>query len=111
MQENTSSASESLKAGNRVVAGGIVAIVLILLGAAVFLFLNLPDAPAVMQSEELLVVETMRAAEFAVGDALYGVPRHICPTVALHSFVTTVDGAGHAGRRWLVTARERQLTV
>lgn len=74
-------------------------------------FLNLPDAPAVMQSEEHLVVETMRAAEFAVGDALYGVPRHICPTVALHSFVTTVDGAGHAGRRWLVTARERQLTV
>ena len=42
MQEPTSSSTDVLKAGNRVVAGGIAAIVLILLGAAVFLFLNLP---------------------------------------------------------------------
>lgn len=73
-------------------------------------FLNLPDAEAVMQSEEHLVVTTARAGEFAVGDVLYGVPRHICPTVALHSFVTTVRD-GKADGRWLVTARERQLTV
>jgi len=44
--ENSSSVTESLKAGNRVVAFGIAAIVLILLGAALFLFLNLPDANA-----------------------------------------------------------------
>ena len=74
-------------------------------------FLNLIGAEAVMQSEEHLVVETVRAGEFNVGDALYGIPRHICPTVALHSFVTTVNGAGQAGARWKVTARERQLTV
>ena len=73
-------------------------------------FLNLQDASAVMQSEEHLVVETPRASEFAVGDVLYGVPRHICPTVALHSFVTTVRD-GRAGERWKVTARERQITV
>ena len=73
-------------------------------------FLNLIGAEAVMQSEEHLVVETVRAGELAVGDALYGIPRHICPTVALHSFVTTVRG-GQAGARWMVTARERQLTV
>ena len=46
MPENTSSAIDGLKTGNRVVAGGIAAIVLILFGAAVFLFLNLPDANA-----------------------------------------------------------------
>ncbi len=46
VQENTSSASDSLRAGNRVVAFGIAGIVLILLGAAVFLFVNLPDANA-----------------------------------------------------------------
>ncbi|NBV23392.1 MAG: D-TA family PLP-dependent enzyme [Proteobacteria bacterium] len=73
-------------------------------------FLNLPAAEAVMQSEEHLVVETAQAKEFAVGDVLYGVPRHICPTVALHSFVTTVRD-GKADGRWQVTARERQLTV
>ena len=42
MPEPISSATDNLRAGNRVVAGGIAAIVLVLLGAAVFLFLNLP---------------------------------------------------------------------
>ena len=46
MPETISSATESLRAGNRVVAFGIAAIVLILLAAAVFLFVNLPDANA-----------------------------------------------------------------
>lgn len=57
MQESTSSATDVLKAGNRVVAGGIAAIVLILLGAAVFLFLNLPDANAFNARVERLFVE------------------------------------------------------
>jgi DNA-binding winged helix-turn-helix (wHTH) protein len=43
--------------GNRVVAGGIGAIVLILLGAAVLLFLNLPDANAFNARVERLFVE------------------------------------------------------
>ena len=63
--ENTSSASESLKAGNRVVAGGIVAIVVILLGAAVFLFLNLPDANAFNAKVERLFVENDDLTSFA----------------------------------------------
>ncbi len=57
MQESTSSATDVLKAGNRVVAGGIAAIVLILLGAAVFLFINLPDANAFNVRVERLFVE------------------------------------------------------
>ena len=57
MPEPTSFATDALKAGNRVVAGGIAAIVLILLGAAVFLFLNLPDANAFNTRVERLFVE------------------------------------------------------
>lgn len=57
MPENISSASDSLKAGNRVVAGGIAAIVVILLLAAVLLFLNLPDANAFNARVERLFVE------------------------------------------------------
>ncbi|MCF8487145.1 MAG: hypothetical protein K9G71_18280 [Rhodobacteraceae bacterium] len=57
MQENTSSVTDSLRAGNRVVAFGIVAIVLILFGAALFLFLNLPDANAFNAKVERLFVE------------------------------------------------------
>lgn len=57
MQEITSSVSDSLRAGNRVVAVGIVAIVVILFGAALFLFLNLPDANAFNAKVERLFVE------------------------------------------------------
>ncbi len=46
-----------MRAGNRVVAFGIAAIVLILLAAAVFLFLNLPDANAFNTRVERLFVE------------------------------------------------------
>jgi D-serine deaminase-like pyridoxal phosphate-dependent protein len=73
-------------------------------------FLNLPDAMAVAHSEEHLVIETGRATEFAVGDCLYGVPRHICPTVALYSEAVAVrDGA--ATERWRIAARDRRLTI
>lgn len=57
MPENISSASDTLRAGNRVVAGGIAAIVLVLLAAAVFLFLNLPDANAFNARVERIFIE------------------------------------------------------
>lgn len=65
MQENTSSASESLRAGNRVVGFGIAAIVLILLAAAVFLFINLPDANAFNARVERLFVENDDLTSYA----------------------------------------------
>lgn len=57
MPETTSSVTDSLKAGNRVVTYGIAAIVLILLAAAVFLFLNLPDANAFNSRVEQIFIE------------------------------------------------------
>jgi len=54
--ETTSSVSDSLRAGSRTVALGIGAIVLILGAAAVFLFLNLPDANAFNARVEQLFV-------------------------------------------------------
>ncbi len=58
MPETTSSASDRLRAGNRVVAGGIAAIVLILLAAVLFLFLTLPDGNAFNARVERIFVET-----------------------------------------------------
>jgi D-serine deaminase-like pyridoxal phosphate-dependent protein len=72
--------------------------------------LGLEDAKFVTHSEEHLVVETPRANEFSVGDALYGIPRHICPTVALYSEAVIIR-AGQAVERWKVAARERRLTI
>ena len=73
-------------------------------------FLNLPDAQSIAHSEEHLVIETPRASEFQVGDVLYGIPRHVCPTVALHAEAVVVRN-GVAAERWKIAARDRKLTV
>ena len=57
MPEISTSATDSLRAGNRVVGFGIAAIVLILLLAAIILFVNLPDANAFNARVEQLFVE------------------------------------------------------
>jgi len=53
----TSSATEAREIGNRIVIGGIAAIVGILLVAAILLFMNLPDANAFNARVEQLFVE------------------------------------------------------
>lgn len=57
MPENSSFATDALKRSNRVVVIGIVAIVVILLVAAVFLFMTLPDANAFNARVEQIFVE------------------------------------------------------
>lgn len=52
-------------------------------GAPVF-FPQLPLANIIIHSEEHLVIETDQAPAYQIGDILYGIPVHICPTVALH---------------------------
>jgi D-serine deaminase-like pyridoxal phosphate-dependent protein len=73
-------------------------------------FLNVPDAKFVIHSEEHLVMETASADDLKVGDVLYGVPWHICPTVALHSYANVVRD-GRVTEQWRVTGRERVLEV
>ncbi len=74
------------------------------------IFPALPDARAVTHSEEHLVIETARAADFPVGTALYALPWHICPTVALHDRVHVIH-SGRIREEWTVTARARRLTL
>ena len=73
-------------------------------------FLSLSDAQVVAHNEEHLVLETAEADAFKRGDCLYGIPWHICPTVALHSEAAVVVG-GAATQRWKIAARERKLTI
>jgi D-serine deaminase-like pyridoxal phosphate-dependent protein len=74
------------------------------------IFPALPDARAVTHSEEHLVIETARAAEFPVGTALYAIPWHICPTVALYDRVQVVRDR-RVVEEWPVTARARRLSI
>ena len=73
-------------------------------------FEELPDATVLMQSEEHLVLETERAHEFLIGQALHGIPRHVCPTVSMHGEAVVIE-AGVATKRWPITARNRRITV
>lgn len=73
-------------------------------------FEELPDAKPIMQSEEHLVLETERAHEFVVGQALHGIPRHVCPTVSMHGEAVVVEGM-QATQVWPITARNRKITV
>lgn len=73
-------------------------------------FPELPDAKAVLQNEEHLVVMTERANEFQPGDELLAIPRHVCPTSALHKSVTVVSG-GKVVDHWNVAARDRFISV
>ncbi len=73
-------------------------------------FPDLPDAVAVLQNEEHLVLETPRATEFQPGDELLAIPRHVCPTSALHKSVYVVAN-GKLSETWDVVGRDRVLTV
>ena len=71
---------------------------------------DLPDAEQVLQNEEHLVVRTARAGEFQPGDELLAIPRHICPSVALHKQAYVVSN-GQVVDHWDVVARDRWLTI
>lgn len=70
--------------------------------------LGLENVAFVSQSEEHLVIETDQASSLSVGDAFFGIPRHICPTVALHNKVAAVT-EGKISDYWKVVARDRIL--
>ena len=73
-------------------------------------FLNAPDAVAVSQSEEHLVIKLPDSSRFKVGDVLYGVPVHICPTVALYDEAYVVNN-NSINDCWQVIARNRSITI
>jgi len=72
------------------------------------IFPALGDVQAVSHSEEHLVLRGERAKRFNVGDVLYGVPWHVCPTVALYQEAVMVE-AHRIVDTWPVTARHRRL--
>lgn len=73
-------------------------------------FLNAPGLNAVSQSEEHLVVDARDEHSFKPGDVLYGLPYHICPTVALYEKVHVADN-GMITEEWKNIARDRKITV
>lgn len=73
-------------------------------------FLSNDEIIPIGQSEEHLVVQVENTDKYAVGDVWYGVPIHICPTVALHKEVQIVEN-NTVVNAWKVIARDKKITV
>ena len=73
-------------------------------------FLNAPEAIPTAQSEEHLVLKVSDSGNFSPGDILYGVPWHICPTVALYDKVLIVENNTIVDA-WEVIARKRAISI
>jgi D-threonine aldolase len=73
-------------------------------------FITLPDARVVSQSEEHVVITAENADRYAVGDVLYAMPYHVCPTCAMYERAAVVRDH-HAEGEWTMTARDRKITI
>lgn len=71
-------------------------------------FLNLNDYELLSQSEEHGVIKVKDWENHKVGDVLYGVPYHICPTINLHDDVAVIENREQVDT-WQITARKRRL--
>jgi D-serine deaminase-like pyridoxal phosphate-dependent protein len=73
-------------------------------------FLNLDHYELLSQSEEHGVLRVKNWDKLNVGDILYGVPYHICPTVNLHDEVSVIKNHKKVAT-WEITARKRKLEI
>jgi D-threonine aldolase len=73
-------------------------------------FLNAPDLKITSQSEEHLVAEAPPGHSWQIGDLLYVLPVHICPTVALYDNALVVED-GMITDSWQIIARKRRINI
>ncbi|HWK58496.1 MAG TPA: D-TA family PLP-dependent enzyme [Parapedobacter sp.] len=69
-------------------------------------FLNAPNLKPISHSEEHLVLAAPADHGYRVGDVVYALPIHVCPTVALYNQLTVVKAQRAVGT-WEVAARTR----
>jgi D-serine deaminase-like pyridoxal phosphate-dependent protein len=62
------------------------------------------------QNEEHLVIEPPDAGSYHTGDVVYGVPIHICPTVARYETASVIE-RGRCTGDWHIAARNRRITI
>lgn len=73
-------------------------------------FLNAPGLNFLSHSEEHLVAEAPAGHSYKQGDVLYGLPIHICPTVALYERALIAKNHEVSGE-WKTIARDRKINV
>jgi D-serine deaminase-like pyridoxal phosphate-dependent protein len=73
-------------------------------------FINAPELTPVSQSEEHLVLHAGAGHTYKVGDVLYGMPHHVCPTVALYDDALSVS-SNRPSEVWKISSRKRKDTI
>lgn len=73
-------------------------------------FLNAPHLEAIGHSEEHMTLKAREGNTFAVGDVLYGVPYHVCPTIALHDEANIIRNYKVIDH-WANLSRNRKITL
>ncbi len=71
-------------------------------------FMNATHLTPISQSEEHLVLQQEDHTGYKVGDVLYGLPYHVCPTVNLYDRLQVVENGKITGI-WKTVARDRYL--
>ncbi|MGC3943298.1 MAG: D-TA family PLP-dependent enzyme [Chryseolinea sp.] len=73
-------------------------------------FLNGGDLSPIGHSEEHMVFQVNDNHQYQVGDVFYGVPYHICPTVALYQNPAVAE-RGIVSEYWNTQSRSRAITI
>lgn len=73
-------------------------------------FLNATELKPFSQSEEHMVIEVGKGHSYQIGDVLYAVPVHICPTVAMYDQAYIVLG-DQLNTMWPINARGRGSSI
>lgn len=73
-------------------------------------FLEATDLEVVSQSEEHLVADAPAGHGHKPGDVLFGIPYHVCPTVALYERLPVIMDGKRSGD-WKVIARDRSIGI
>lgn len=72
--------------------------------------LNAPDLHPIGHSEEHMVFRVEGKHSYDVGDVFYGVPYHICPTVALYE-EAAVCRDHQVVENWPIVSRKRKISI
>lgn len=62
-------------------------------------------------SEEHLILENRGKNEYKIGDTVYALPYHVCPTCALYDSVQVVNKGHQICDQWKVVARSREINI
>jgi D-serine deaminase-like pyridoxal phosphate-dependent protein len=73
-------------------------------------FHNADGLTPVSHSEEHLVLKNSGGHKFEIGDVLYGVPHHICPTVNLYDSPNIIQNGEYVGN-WETVSRKRKINI